>query len=385
MTSEQYKKIFDLLSALQQNTHKPLPQRLVDTLVQFFNGYTVVLFEGPSYELFIQNPENRIHAISTLLYQPVFSNAKESAINQYRDRHSQSDPFQPVNMPSSLKGKNIVCYSDMNDPTMIRNGQFDRFLSDNSLSTRANIYLYQEDICIAIIAICCRGEQKAFPQEERELFELIGKAIAPLYQSYLYESYYASVADIYRTYYEPNDIGLALVTARAELIEANPTAEKFGRQLVKYLSEQKESSLTQEESGPPLSRITRMLILTQKTISSSIERTLVFDGVRFYCILKPCMLTRLSTDLRTLYVLRITKEAVSTDSISSSAVKQYQLTNREKEIANLLISGYNTSQISQTLFISHNTVKNHISNIFRKMEVSSRIELLSKLNEAKDF
>ena len=60
------------------------------------------------------------------------------------------------------------------------------------------------------------------------------------------------------------------------------------------------------------------------------------------------------------------------------------LTNREKEIFNLLIDNHTTKEISNRLNISEKTVRNHISNVMQKLGVVSRssavVELI-KLNE----
>ena len=60
------------------------------------------------------------------------------------------------------------------------------------------------------------------------------------------------------------------------------------------------------------------------------------------------------------------------------------LTNREKEIFNLLIDNYSTKEIANELNISEKTVRNHISNVMQKLGVTGRasavVELI-KLNE----
>lgn len=57
------------------------------------------------------------------------------------------------------------------------------------------------------------------------------------------------------------------------------------------------------------------------------------------------------------------------------------LTPREKEIAELAARGLTNSQISYRLVISERTVHNHIRNILRKLNVSSRKKLASRLRE----
>ena len=55
------------------------------------------------------------------------------------------------------------------------------------------------------------------------------------------------------------------------------------------------------------------------------------------------------------------------------------LTKREKQIFELLVSQYSTSDIAYTLNISEKTVRNHISNVIQKLGVSSRIQAVLEL------
>lgn len=78
-----------------------------------------------------------------------------------------------------------------------------------------------------------------------------------------------------------------------------------------------------------------------------------------------------------------------TDSVKSSAVdeenadlnfteklKIYGLTKRELEIAGMIAEGKSNGEISEQLYISETTVKKHVSNIFEKMGISRREELI---------
>lgn len=60
------------------------------------------------------------------------------------------------------------------------------------------------------------------------------------------------------------------------------------------------------------------------------------------------------------------------------------LTNREREVFELLVNNKNTKEIADILSISEKTVRNHISNAMQKLGVNGRasavVELL-KLNE----
>ncbi len=52
-----------------------------------------------------------------------------------------------------------------------------------------------------------------------------------------------------------------------------------------------------------------------------------------------------------------------------------QLTNREREVLRLLARGYAYKEIAKELFISIKTVETHVSNVLRKLQMSSRYEL----------
>lgn len=55
------------------------------------------------------------------------------------------------------------------------------------------------------------------------------------------------------------------------------------------------------------------------------------------------------------------------------------LTTREKEVFQLISIGLTYVQSSQELNISHETVKMHLKNIYRKLEVQNKIEALNKI------
>lgn len=59
------------------------------------------------------------------------------------------------------------------------------------------------------------------------------------------------------------------------------------------------------------------------------------------------------------------------------------LTRRETEILQLISEGKTYTQISEELFISKETSKTHIKNIYSKLQVNSRAEALAKANQDK--
>lgn len=59
-----------------------------------------------------------------------------------------------------------------------------------------------------------------------------------------------------------------------------------------------------------------------------------------------------------------------------------ELSNREREVLDLIAAGYRNSQIAEELTISPKTVRNHVSNILNKLQVADRAQAILKAREA---
>ena len=62
-------------------------------------------------------------------------------------------------------------------------------------------------------------------------------------------------------------------------------------------------------------------------------------------------------------------------------VLKYQISKREKEIIELICKGMTNQQISDSLFISLQTVKDHVHRIFIKTGVKNRVQLSNLLED----
>jgi DNA-binding NarL/FixJ family response regulator len=55
-----------------------------------------------------------------------------------------------------------------------------------------------------------------------------------------------------------------------------------------------------------------------------------------------------------------------------------ELTEREREILTLIAQGYTNTAIAEQLVLSSKTVRNHVSNIFGKLQVAGRSEAIMR-------
>ena len=68
--------------------------------------------------------------------------------------------------------------------------------------------------------------------------------------------------------------------------------------------------------------------------------------------------------------------------LSFPAIVFPELTEREREILDLIAAGYNNTEIAERLVLSGKTVRNHVSNVLSKLQVSDRSHAIIRAREA---
>ncbi len=95
----------------------------------------------------------------------------------------------------------------------------------------------------------------------------------------------------------------------------------------------------------------------------------------------------LANAIRSAYVGRMTLSPEAAQALASSAAQPQipgnQLTDRERDVLRCMVSGRNNQEIADELIISLGTVKFHVSNIFQKLGVDSRVEAVKLAIEQK--
>jgi DNA-binding NarL/FixJ family response regulator len=72
----------------------------------------------------------------------------------------------------------------------------------------------------------------------------------------------------------------------------------------------------------------------------------------------------------------------STPRVASPEYPLPELTARERDILNLIARGHSNATIAARLFVSPNTVRNHITHIFAKLQVADRAQAVVRAREA---
>ena len=67
--------------------------------------------------------------------------------------------------------------------------------------------------------------------------------------------------------------------------------------------------------------------------------------------------------------------------INRAALASLGISDREYAVLELLATGQSNKEIARKLFISPNTVKTHVANLYTKLEVSKRLEAVNAARE----
>jgi DNA-binding CsgD family transcriptional regulator len=80
--------------------------------------------------------------------------------------------------------------------------------------------------------------------------------------------------------------------------------------------------------------------------------------------------------------IAVTIDAVAGEQLTGMLLTAYGLSPREREVCQEVIAGHPTTHIAQHLYVTPNTVQDHLKSVFAKMGVRSRGELVARLQPA---
>ncbi len=120
----------------------------------------------------------------------------------------------------------------------------------------------------------------------------------------------------------------------------------------------------------------KIIALTSFADQNMVQGALQAGAVSY--LQKNVTAVELASAIRSAYAGRMTlsPEAaqVLVESVTQTHIPGNELTERERDVLRCMVDGLNNNEIAQKLVVSLGTVKFHISNIFMKLGVDSRVE-----------
>ncbi len=297
-------------------------------------------------------------------------NISKKLFQLYSEYYFKTDIFHPINVSSQLiLSKNTFTITDLMSLQQYENTEYyNDFLKIDNLFYEIAMPLKSGQKLIGAIAIFRPKEDGNFTPKERKLLSNLSTHIAFHLNEYLETTQIKNEHQIYKNCISQLPLGLVVLDNNWNIVSSNDMAKMYCYDL-----------LSNNNLQDPVSEVIKS-ILPNISFQSINTSTVVYNDLESYDLkVVPSIVPNTNKGIDTYYLLHLIKKKPSTLKKLQSPDHHYNLTDRELEIVQLIAQGLSNKEIAEILFLSTNTIRTHINNIFNKLSVSNRTAILYKM------
>lgn len=349
ISNKDYDKILDFTFQLQEMNYNFI-NSVLSSLSQIFEFYhlTFLLFDR---NLHIKSLEGL--------------NMDDSLFLIYKDYYHKTDIFYPKKYINYHSNSSILITDLMSYKEYEKTEYYMDFLSNQNLYFQIALPLKNNNKLLGGIGIFKEKDDKIFTKQEISMLNTISKLISYKLDNILTIDKITMEKQIFKNCMEQPSSAIIILDSEYKVFYYNDTLKEICCKITKEISF---SNALQKLK----TIIAANIINYMANNNNYIDIHLNLYNLKIISTSLPSIINRFET----FYIVYIDKISNSHEMFS----KKYNLTKRELEITTLILEGYTNKEISNKLFISPHTVKTHVENIFRKVNVSNRISLISKVN-----
>lgn len=303
-------------------------------------------------------------------YNPTVINMNSTLMNDYEKYYFQTDIFHIINSQQRLANHNVLSIN-----SLMSYKEYEKTEFYNDLLKKYNLYhelalpLKLNNRLLGCIGILRSKEEGVFTQKDVSVLNILNKHISSNLNIHLGTLQLQYEKQIVQDSIHKLPLGVIIFDNKFSLLFINETAQNFCYALA--------GDIFVSDS---LSGIVKML-LSKLPLQPLLNSSHLQVSIGFYTVeVVPFIAPSLINTVTTYYTIYMTKNQTPPASSLDTFSTMNDLTERETEIVRLILDGLNNAEIGKRLFISPNTVKTHLLNIFKKTRVSRRIELINKIN-----
>ncbi|NLW78886.1 MAG: helix-turn-helix transcriptional regulator [Ruminococcaceae bacterium] len=321
--------------------------------------------------------------------QPHFAQAVSVGLLRDELRHYFSGPhksgvFSPENMAPEFYARPVLLTDDILAPEDYSKTEAYADITRTGLGSPMLIQLNAGGMQWGSITLLRKKSETPFSAEDRLLAEAICPYITQAYKASVEKADLEKKLEFFRQYHGALDYGSIVVDNTFTVVDHNAKALAFcADALARYY---KTNNL--HERGYSILRgvgntadVQSFVTRNQKRLLETLDKALVIYSMgleqRYATTVKSLSTEDATGAIDIYYVIAI--KAQAEEALNMDACLQYGLTNREIQLAALMVQGLTNKQISEQMFISAHTTKTHITKIFSKTGSNRRAELIYKL------
>lgn len=363
--------IDDFMEAL--NTGKELfPKRLLKLLRRYFH-FDHMIFMPCLYEKVYHETRKRHAAIDNY----IGLNFRMSELQLYEE-YANHDPFAPARLPVVLRDRAFLKIDNLMSYAQYEKTEYYKFMSKIGFYYQGSMMLKNRSSRImAGIGFFRKREEGDFSEGEVELLTKIAGYISALYYDEILLSTSVQIYSMVERFYTNSTMGVVLTDNRGMILWSNNSARLIGKQFAREGSDMILGNLDSFDDD----------IMEIQQVILDMDEELLGDEPSSYCPVlnhnytfysEPLRVTNIMGTKEGRYLIHIHRE-LEKESDYEHIIRQ--LTRREKQILESLLQGKSNEDIAYQLNISENTIRTHISNIYKKVGVKNKSEIFLKLRD----
>ena len=295
------------------------------------------------------------------LIDPYYINVEHDIMESYEKIYYKYDPMRFKNLKKGHKKRYTLLINDIVDKEVYakQNVYYRDILGKYDYINKMALYLKGKDCILGGISLLRKSNEPIFTMQDVYVMELVAKFLSNLMQEHEETKKSAVKNEFFSEYINYQADGLMIINDKKEIVYMN----KGAQEALYDLAENKKDSFSIDSFAEML--YNKKIFLNEYTFEVNGYKICV-NGKKIYNNL--------------FYAINFTKCMDSMEIVTEKKIAyQTNLSKKEKEVVSCLIKGMSNSEIASELFVSEQTIKTHLYNIYLKYDVSSRNALIYKI------
>ncbi|MBK5480951.1 hypothetical protein JFV29_03225 [Peribacillus sp. TH16] len=289
------------------------------------------------------------------LVDPTNHNIHDHIIDLYCSQYYQMDILYPMNIKEKMRCKQVIAINDvMSTFKYEKSLYYQSFMKEYGFYDELGVYLVHQAKLLGAIGLVRYEHEEPFNAKDTFKLEILAKSISFSLANFLLLEEIGAQKKTLEMLSNASSTGQILFNSAMTIYHANSAAKEicsihFASQVIRNPVQQFLQEVIWKENWK-LGLISKILLPTRQEVTIYI------------------MKADISKDHYAAYL------SLSDEKEVHHLIEE-KLTTKERDILAYITKGYTNEEVSKELFISVNTVKRHLQNIYRKLGVKNRTSL----------